>query len=113
MRVNLLKEEKDSYRGGPAETRISENGGSGTENSGKAGFGSKDLDGVSSGGISPGNGISGRGTFDDRSRHPGGPAYTTKTLTLEQFAAMPPAEKERRGVVIQELMISKLSLMVF
>lgn len=46
-------------------------------------------------------------------KHSAGPSYTTKTLPLEQFAAMSPAEKERRGVVIQELMISKLALMVF
>ena len=39
--------------------------------------------------------------------------YTTKTLTLEEFAAMPVEEKESRGVVIQELLISKLALMVF
>ena len=83
VRVNILKEDRGFYRGRPAETRISGNGGSG------------------------------RGMFDDKSRPSGGPAYTTKTLTLEQFAAMPPAEKERRGVVIQELMLSKLALMVF
>ena len=39
--------------------------------------------------------------------------YTTKTLTVEEFAAMTLKEKESRGVVIQELLISKLALMVF
>ena len=42
-----------------------------------------------------------------------GMSYTTKTLTLDEFAAMTPKEKESRGVVIQELLISKLALMVF
>lgn len=40
-------------------------------------------------------------------------SYTTRTLTVEEFAAMPLKEKESRGVVIQELLISKLALMVF
>ncbi len=40
-------------------------------------------------------------------------SYATKTLTVEELAAMPPEEKESRGVVIQELFVSKLALMVF
>lgn len=39
--------------------------------------------------------------------------YTTKILTVEQLAAMPPSEKEEKGVVVQELKMSKLALMAF
>lgn len=39
--------------------------------------------------------------------------YVTKTLKIEELAAMPVAEKEAKGVVIQELAISKLALMAF
>ena len=37
--------------------------------------------------------------------------YTTRTLTAEQLAAIPPAEKERRGLVVQELKVSKLAML--
>lgn len=37
--------------------------------------------------------------------------YTTKTLTIEQLAALSPAEKERDGMVVQELKVSKLAMM--
>lgn len=36
--------------------------------------------------------------------------YVTKQLTIEQLAAIPPAEKERQGLVVQELSVSKLAL---
>lgn len=39
--------------------------------------------------------------------------YTTQVLTVEKLAAMTPGEKEEKGVVVQELMISKLALMTF
>lgn len=39
--------------------------------------------------------------------------YTTKVLTVEQLAAMTPAQKEAQGVVVQELSMSKLALMTF
>lgn len=37
--------------------------------------------------------------------------YVTKQLTVEQLVTMPPEEKERQGMVIQELSVSKLTLM--
>lgn len=37
--------------------------------------------------------------------------YVTKELAVEELAAIPPAEKERRGYVIQELSVSKLALL--
>lgn len=40
-------------------------------------------------------------------------AYVTKTLTVEQLAAMSPEEKEKKGIVIQELGLNKLALMAF
>jgi hypothetical protein len=40
-------------------------------------------------------------------------AYTTKNLTVEQLAKMPVEEKESVGLVVQELMLSKLALMGF
>ncbi len=36
--------------------------------------------------------------------------YVTKQLLVEELAAIPPAEKERQGLVIQELSVSKLAL---
>ena len=39
--------------------------------------------------------------------------YTTQIMPIEQFVKMTPAEKEEKGVVIQEIMCSKLSLMMF
>ncbi|MBR1931389.1 MAG: hypothetical protein IJ833_07975 [Lachnospiraceae bacterium] len=39
--------------------------------------------------------------------------YTTKTVTVEELSAMSVAEKEQKGVVVQELMVSKLALMAF
>ncbi len=39
--------------------------------------------------------------------------YTTKTLKIEQFAAISPTEKEKSGVIVQEIDISKLALMAF
>lgn len=36
--------------------------------------------------------------------------YTTKLLTIGQLAEIPPKEKERQGIVVQELSISKLAL---
>lgn len=40
-------------------------------------------------------------------------AYTTRVLKIEELVAMPVPEKEARGVVVQELVISKLALMAF
>lgn len=37
--------------------------------------------------------------------------YTTKVLKLEEFVKMTPAEKEEKGVFIQEISMSKLALM--
>lgn len=39
--------------------------------------------------------------------------YVTKLLTVEELAAMPVSEKEAKGVVVQELRMSKLALMAF
>lgn len=36
--------------------------------------------------------------------------YVTKTLSVEELAAIPPAEKEKRGIVVQELSVSKFAL---
>lgn len=36
--------------------------------------------------------------------------YVTKQLTIEELTAMPPEEKERQGLVVQELSVSKLAL---
>lgn len=37
--------------------------------------------------------------------------YVTKQLTIEELTAMPVQEKERRGLVVQELSVSKLALL--
>ncbi|MCM1216429.1 MAG: hypothetical protein NC331_13105 [Lachnospiraceae bacterium] len=37
--------------------------------------------------------------------------YVTRSLTIDELVEMPPEEKERRGLVIQELSVSKLALM--
>lgn len=37
--------------------------------------------------------------------------YTTQTYTIEQLTAMPPAEKEKKGLVVQELKVSKLAML--
>lgn len=37
--------------------------------------------------------------------------YVTKVMRLEELVKIPPAEKERQGMVIQELSMSKLALM--
>jgi len=39
--------------------------------------------------------------------------YVTKFVTVAELAAMPVAEKEAQGVVVQELKMSKLALMAF
>ena len=39
--------------------------------------------------------------------------YTTRTVSIEELAAMSVADKEAKGVVIQELSVSKLALMTF
>lgn len=36
--------------------------------------------------------------------------YATRTLALKDFVKMPPAEKEEKGVLIQEIAFSKLAL---
>lgn len=37
--------------------------------------------------------------------------YVTRNLTIDELVEMPPEEKERKGMVIQELSVSKLALM--
>lgn len=39
--------------------------------------------------------------------------YVTKFLTVKELAAMTPEEKEKKGIVVQELRMSKLALMGF
>ena len=39
--------------------------------------------------------------------------YITQILPIEKFAKMSPQEKETQGVVIQEIIVNKLSLMSF
>ena len=39
--------------------------------------------------------------------------YTTKMIPVEELVAMSVAEKEAKGVVVQELRMSKLALMAF
>ena len=39
--------------------------------------------------------------------------YTTQILSIDQLVKLTPAEKEEKGMVIQELMCSKLALMTF
>ena len=41
------------------------------------------------------------------------PGYVTKLMTVEQLVAMSREEKEKKGVVIQELSVNKLALMAF
>ena len=36
--------------------------------------------------------------------------YVTKLLTIEQLVKIPPEEKEKKGMVVQELSVSKLAL---
>ena len=40
-------------------------------------------------------------------------AYVTRVLPIQELAAMPVEEKQRKGMVIQEIMCSKLALMAF
>lgn len=39
--------------------------------------------------------------------------YSTRTISLEEFMKMSPEEKEQKGVVIQEVAVSKLAMMTF
>lgn len=39
--------------------------------------------------------------------------YVTKSLSVEELAAIPTEEKERIGMVVQELAVSKFALMAF
>lgn len=39
--------------------------------------------------------------------------YTTQILPIDQLVKMTPAQKEEKGVVIQEIILSKLALMTF
>lgn len=39
--------------------------------------------------------------------------YETKTLKMEKFAEMTPEQKEKNGVIVQEIGVSKLALMAF
>lgn len=36
--------------------------------------------------------------------------YVTKQLTVDELVSIPPAQKERQGMVVQELSVSKLAL---
>ncbi|MGN1147748.1 MAG: hypothetical protein ACI4TB_04955 [Lachnospiraceae bacterium] len=38
-------------------------------------------------------------------------SYTTETMKLQDFVKIPPAEKEEKGIMIQEICFSKLALM--
>ena len=40
-------------------------------------------------------------------------SYCTRVMTPEELSAVPAAEKEQKGMVIQELSINKLALMMF
>ena len=40
-------------------------------------------------------------------------SYCTRVMTPEELSAVPVAEKEQKGMVIQELSINKLALMMF
>lgn len=51
--------------------------------------------------------------FGGRGKEPGSGGkkrYVTKQLTVEELAKIPPASKEQKGFVIQELSVSKLAL---
>lgn len=37
--------------------------------------------------------------------------YVTKQLSVEELAGMTPAQKEKKGIVVQELSVSKLALL--
>lgn len=39
--------------------------------------------------------------------------YVTKVLKIEELTAMSPEEKQAKGVIVQELVMSKLGLMAF
>ena len=39
--------------------------------------------------------------------------YTTQIIPIDQFVKLTPEEKEQKGVVIQELIVSKLAMMAF
>ncbi len=39
--------------------------------------------------------------------------YTTQIMPISKFAGMTPAEKEKKGVIIQEIICSKMALMTF
>ena len=39
--------------------------------------------------------------------------YVTKLMTVEELTSMSAEEKEKKGVVVQELIMSKLALMAF
>lgn len=39
--------------------------------------------------------------------------YKMKTLKVEEFVKLTPAEKEKQGIVIQEISMSKMALMTF
>ncbi len=50
------------------------------------------------------------GAAEENVRRPGKKQYVTKQLTVEQLVRIPPEEKEKRGMVVQELSVSKLAL---
>ncbi len=39
--------------------------------------------------------------------------YVTRTVSVEELTKIPPEEKEKRGLVIQELIVSKLAMATF
>lgn len=39
--------------------------------------------------------------------------YTTEIMDIEDFAKIPPARKQAQGILVQEIIVSKLAMMVF
>lgn len=39
--------------------------------------------------------------------------YVTELIGLEAFTAMPPAQKQAQGIMVQEIVVNKLAMMVF
>lgn len=46
-------------------------------------------------------------------RKDGKQVFTTKVFTVEELANVSPQEKEKRGMILQELSVSKFALMAF
>ena len=50
------------------------------------------------------------GPGEDEGKPAQGKQYVTRMLSIEQLAAIMPSEKEKKGIVVQELSVSKLAL---